>query len=409
MKYFLKFLTVILIFSPFLSGQQQEISLSFKPEKKNYLVGDKILFTLTLEYPGQFKVVEPAYIDSLSTRKLEYLSVDTIDNIEKNGRISKGFNLYFSAFDSLDVVVPSFTWLFIKGADTLKRFSGVDTIRIRTVPVNMEEEIKDVKPPEKIPWGWLEYSILFGGILLVGLLVWFIIWKFRKKSKTEKVPEAEPVRIPTNYEKALEMLEAIDAKQYLAHNEVKMHYSEVADTLRWFFNVEYHFPSLELTTRETIRELNKKINGETVAGVDDFLTRADMVKFAKYIPTENESGNYTASAVALLNELNKGRARQPVTSKSSAQSGQLDSSATPAEVSEPVNRAEIKKPAAPAEVSEPVNRAEMKNPAAPAEVAEPVNRAEMKNPAAPAEVAEPKKPEERQQSEAPEQSEEPDV
>jgi hypothetical protein len=162
-----------------------------------------------------------------------------------------------------------------------------------------------VKPPERIPWGWLEYSILFGGIALAAFLGWLIYRRFKKKPVEEKAVE-EPVKILTNFDKAIAQLEMIEQKGYLNEGKVKEHFSEVSDTLRWFFEVEFGFLSLEMTTRETIQSLYKKgIQQETISGVDDFLTMADMVKFAKYIPSEVEQRNYIAGAVTLLKSLDK--------------------------------------------------------------------------------------------------------
>ncbi len=304
-RFVLLFITLFLV--GFQSVQAQDITLSLQPEKAEYQIGDRIVLKFTLEYPGQYKVIEPAAFESIGKAGLEYITTDTLENIEKDGRIVKNHNWAFSGFDSLDVKVPVLEWKFVKGSDTLVKKTAPFSIKIRPIPVDTTKEINDVKPPERIPWGWLEYSILIGGLLVAALLGWLIYRRFKKKP-VEEVKEPEPVKILTNFDKALEKLEEIDRKGYLAEKKYKEHFSEVSDTVRWYFEIEYRFPSLELTTRETIRELTKKsVPQEQIAGVDDFLTRADMVKFAKYEPSEVEQGNYTASAVALLKSFDKGK------------------------------------------------------------------------------------------------------
>ncbi len=302
----LVFLFVFLLLFGLKGVQAQDITLSLQPEKTEYQIGDRIVLKFILEYPGQYKVIEPAAFDSIGKAGLEYITTDTLENIEKDGRIVKNHNWAFSGFDSLDVKIPALVWKFVKGNDTLVKKTAPFSINIRPIPVDTTQEINDVKPPERIPWGWLEYSILIGGLMVAALLGWLIYRRFKKKP-VEEVKEPEPVKILTNFDKALEKLEEIDRKGYLAERKYKEHFSEVSDTVRWYFEIEYRFPSLELTTRETIRELTKKsVPQEQIAGVDDFLTRADMVKFAKYEPSEVEQGNYTASAVALLKSFDKG-------------------------------------------------------------------------------------------------------
>ncbi|MBN8544601.1 MAG: hypothetical protein J0L60_00580 [Ignavibacteria bacterium] len=303
------FLVLLLFFAAVLSGaiysQAPDIKLTLETEKREYQVGDKIFFTFRLEYPGEYKLLETPLIDSISAAGLEYLTTDTLQNIEKNGVISRDFNYSFSGFDSLDVKINKYDFRFVKGTDTLVKSTTPFVIKIRPLEIDTTKEISDVKPPERIPWGWLEYSILFGGLALAAFLGWLIYRRFKKKPVEEKIVE-EPVKILTNFDKALAKLEEIDQKGYLNERKVKEHFSEVSDTLRWFFEVEFGFLSLEMTTRETIQSLNKKgMSQEIISGVDDFLTRADMVKFAKYTPSEIEQSNYIAGAVTLLKACDK--------------------------------------------------------------------------------------------------------
>jgi len=303
------FLVLLLFFAAVFSGavysQSPDIKLSLETEKKEYQVGDKIVFIFRLEYPGEYKLLETPLIDSISAAGLEYLTTDTLQNIEKNGVISRDFNYSFSGFDSLDVKINKYDFRFVKGTDTLVKSTTPFVIKIRPLEIDTTKEISDVKPPERIPWGWLEYSILFGGLALAAFLGWLIYRRFKKKPVEEKIVE-EPVKILTNFDKALAKLEEIDQKGYLREGRVKEHFSEVSDTLRWFFEVEFGFLSLEMTTRETIQSLNKKgIQQDIISGVDDFLTRADMVKFAKYTPSEVEQSNYIAGAVTLLKACDK--------------------------------------------------------------------------------------------------------
>jgi hypothetical protein len=293
------------LFAQVAIAQTPDISLNLRADKNIFIVGDKIVLSYQLEYPGQFKLVEPKMLDSLKSWGLEYNTTDTVENIEKDGRFIKNFNFQMSGFDSLDIKIKKLEFLFVKGADTLRKYTAPIDIKIRPIEVDTTKEISDVKPPERIPWGWLEYSILFGGLLLVALLSYLIYRRFKKKPLEEKIVE-EPVKILSNFEIAFQRLEEIDQRGLIDENRFKEFYSEVSDTIRWYFEVEYHFPSLELTTRETLDKLRSVAKSENlISEVDDFLTRADMVKFAKYIPSEIESKSYIAGAVEVLKSCEK--------------------------------------------------------------------------------------------------------
>jgi len=304
-KYSIFVIITILLMGTFSSVFAQDIKLSLEPEKKMYQVGDKIIIKFRLDYPGEYRLIEPGMMDSLVSKGLDYLTTDTLENYEKDAKIVRHLDISFAGYDSLDVKIEKFDYRFIKGNDTLIKSTSPFLIQIRPLEIDTTKEISDLKPPERIPWGWFEYLVLFGGLAVVALLGYLIYRRFTKKPVEEKIVP-EPIKILTNFEKAIEKLDEVQRKEYLLNLKHKEHFSEVSDTVRWYFEVEYGFPSLELTTRETISKLrNKGVSQDIISGVDDFLTRADMVKFAKYIPSDLESGNYIAGAIALMRECDR--------------------------------------------------------------------------------------------------------
>lgn len=300
-----RFLFIIILLMGGLSSvyaQSADIKLSLETDKKMYQVGDKIIIKFRLDYPGEYRLIEPGMMDSLTSKGLDYLTTDTLENYERDSKIVRHLDIAFAGYDSLDVNIEKFDYRFVKGNDTLIKSTSPFLIKIRPLEIDTTKEISDLKPPERIPWGWFEYLVLFGGLSVVALLGYLIYRRFTKKPMEEKIVP-EPVKILTNFEKALEKLNEVEKKEYIQKLKHKEHFSEVSDTVRWYFEVEYGFPSLELTTRETISKLRQKgVPQDIISGVDDFLTRADMVKFAKYIPSDPESGNYIAGVVALMRE-----------------------------------------------------------------------------------------------------------
>ena len=78
----------------------------------------------------------------------------------------------------------------------------------------------------------------------------------------------------------------------------------MSDTIRWYLEERFEFHAPERTTEEFLYEL-RNTNLLTAAqkeSLGDFLQQCDLVKFAKYEPTQEELQNLHGSAVRLVNE-----------------------------------------------------------------------------------------------------------
>lgn len=173
----------------------------------------------------------------------------------------------------------------------------------------MATDIRPQKPPVRIRAGWTAWLLpLLGAVLLV--LAWLAWQRYRRQ---RQVPPP-PVAIPP-YRRALERLRAaLD----LIHDPHRFTV-EVSHTLRVYLEERFNLHAPERTTEEFLTELQA---GQVLTPLQqqlmaDFLTRCDLVKFARYEPGEPELRELYDAAVRLVEEteplLNPG-ARAPVSS-----------------------------------------------------------------------------------------------
>ena len=72
---------------------------------------------------------------------------------------------------------------------------------------------------------------------------------------------------------------------------IKDYHSEITGIIRDYFEERFHFQALEMTTPEILSSIKSRdVKIEVVAKTEEFLTNADLVKFAKFhpMPTVNE-------------------------------------------------------------------------------------------------------------------------
>lgn len=156
-------------------------------------------------------------------------------------------------------------------------------IKVRPVKVDVKEDIKDVKEPLRIPldWKWIVFWILIGIIILAAA---YYFYQRYQKRKAEYVPEKIIIKIPPHVA-ALNSLRALREKQLWQKGMIKEYHSEITEIIRRYFEERFNLPALEMTSGETIDELLKKRGTQTIINdTQNFLSNADLVKFAKYQP-----------------------------------------------------------------------------------------------------------------------------
>lgn len=155
-------------------------------------------------------------------------------------------------------------------------------------------DIRPQKPPVRLRAGWTAWLPPLLGAALLGLA--WLAWRRYRRQRRVLPP---PVVIPP-YRRALERLRAaLD----LIHDPHRFTV-EVSHTLRVYLEERFNLHAPERTTEEFLTELQA---GRVLTPLQqqlmaDFLTRCDLVKFARYEPGEPELRELYEAAVRLVEE-----------------------------------------------------------------------------------------------------------
>ncbi|MDR1483593.1 MAG: hypothetical protein LBT09_02090 [Planctomycetaceae bacterium] len=128
--------------------------------------------------------------------------------------------------------------------------------------------------------------ILVVGVVLAVLLI-FLIWITRRRKQPEVEPELSPQQIAL-----MRIAELIDGRMHEV--DVKLFFVELSGIVRWYIEQQTSIRVPELTTEEFLQEVSQNrrtrntISDEITKKLKLFLESADMVKFAKFKPTQEE-------------------------------------------------------------------------------------------------------------------------
>lgn len=165
------------------------------------------------------------------------------------------------------------------------------------------ERIHDIKPPVDIPdWSWFWWLL---GVLLLGLALG---WWLRRRRKPETVIEVSPEELVPPHVRAKARLD--EALRLI--DEPKPFCFAVSDALRLYLEEQFDLHAPERTTEEFLDEVQASptLDEAQKTLLGDFLTRCDLVKFAKHEPAEPELRDLHAAALRLVIETEMARSAE---------------------------------------------------------------------------------------------------
>ncbi|PYK10883.1 MAG: hypothetical protein DME61_02255 [Verrucomicrobia bacterium] len=155
----------------------------------------------------------------------------------------------------------------------------------------LAEEFHDIAPPvdySLIP-PWLVFVIVFVALSLLGLVVWLFA-KRRKPPLPPKLPR----------EIALEELERIACEiERMSPYQFSI---RVSDILRKYVTQQYGLPATRQTSIEFLTAVAKAspFSTEEKSLLEDFLSRCDLIKFARYEATTSDSELLLGEAIRFV-------------------------------------------------------------------------------------------------------------
>lgn len=296
-------LVYVIILLPFVSTAQ--ISAHATINRNEIRIGEPIELTLSLEIqnPSSAPSIKWTYFKDTINKYIEIIDASKVDTIQKNSTLFIQQKLKVSVYDSGQYVIPSIQFRY---ANDSTQFVSTPTIliNVHTVPTDTSEtSIKDIKPifeePFDIKWYMPLIIKILIALLIIALIV-FLIYRYFKKKKTIQIQEKP--KLPPHIV-ALEKLKDIQQKEIWKEGKVKEYYSAISDTIREYIEGRYHVPALEQTSFETMQSLRfKAIDANSRDKLKYILELSDLVKFAKFIPIENDHHQILQYAFDFVNQ-----------------------------------------------------------------------------------------------------------
>lgn len=276
-------------FSSFAQEKEIGINYSARLDTNVIVIGDQINLLLSVEQPKGLKIEFPAFKDSIGSG-VEIIQQNPQDTISmEDGQIKVNKTFLITAFDDgvhkmnpFEFKIHDANMMNIIRTDTL--LLGVKTFEIDTSKAHF-----DIVMPIHTPIAFAEVAPwLFGGLLAIALIV-LLIYYLRKRKKNQplfvKVKPAEPAHVI-----ALRKLDGIKQQKLWETGKVKQFHSELTDTIRFYLDERFKLSTIESTTDEILTAVKSvDQDSEWHTKLREILERADLAKFAKFNPLQDEN------------------------------------------------------------------------------------------------------------------------
>jgi len=279
----------------------QGINAKAFTDKSDYLVGDYITYTIQVIYNKDLNVYAPILSDSIKNVSMIRNASPIIE--ERNKQSTVTYRYIFSGYDSTGVTIPSAMVPYKLAGDTMMRYASTNPVSftVRTLPVNLKNDIQDVKSPIKIPLDWRWILLWIAVVFIIGGAVWYIYKRYKRK-KSAAVPEVKIIKRPP-HEIALSALQELEKQKLWQKGLIKEYHSGITEIIRKYFEERFNLPALELTTSETVELIKVRKGSEQILDTTyDFLSNADLVKFAKFMPLDSVNEITMKQAHEIINK-----------------------------------------------------------------------------------------------------------
>ena len=273
-----RLILTMMLLAACVAGRAQEGNPATRLSRDTILIGDQIEWIIPLEMaPGEKYFLEDiADPPAPGVEIIKPLQLDTVSNGRKSVKVEG--KVILTSFDSGSYYLPPLIAMIERksgAVDTL--YMEGPTLEVTTVPIDTATYvIKDLKGQIKYPLKFKELLPWIGLALLLALIVWALV-RWIKMSRANRTFLGKPIVKDPPHIVALRALDKIRKQKLWQNDKQKQFYTEVTDLKK--------------------QDIEEALYGK----MDELFTRADLVKFAKYLASAEENEEVIPDAVRFVN------------------------------------------------------------------------------------------------------------
>jgi hypothetical protein len=296
MKHGCKHISALITLLLACSALHAQVKVRAVTSRENILIGEPIQLTVEAYVPLGSRIGWFPADTIPGFEIMESSGVDTAESIDGK-KISQA--LLLTSFDSGQLYIPPF------GIMINEEVFYTDSIPVTVsyTPFDPNADYRDIKDiidsvnPSLayVPW-------VLGGIGFIALLATALLLIMSSRKPLQEIVVEKPFMSP--YDEAMKSLNELQKPQN--PTEIKAFYSKMNDILRNYVSARFHVSTFERTNDELILQLyDLSLQREAFSNLSQSLRMTDFVKFAKYLPSDEDNENNLNSVRTSIDMLDK--------------------------------------------------------------------------------------------------------
>lgn len=276
---------LILFVLPTLHAQEVKVVTS----TKNIKIGEQIEYKISVQAPADAAVVFP---EGQTFGALEMVKTNPTDTLKEAGKFRLEKAYYLTQFDEGKYTIPQ-QKIQISHKDF---YTDSLLVEVHNVAVDtLKQPLYDAKPIAEVTspssfrlWLWIVLGLVV--LLFSATALYFFIFRKKKLSAEEERKKLPP------FERAIQDLKDLQNSKYLIESQHKAYYTRLTDIVKEYLEDEVHILAKESTTDELLAKVTAlqqtgklHLSEETINNLKRVLQNADLVKFAKSKPSDNNA------------------------------------------------------------------------------------------------------------------------
>lgn len=263
-------------------------SLTWDKDTTRIRIGEQIKLNLELRAPKDALIDFPNL--RFASDSMEVVRRSKIDTSFKRDQAIYRITYHLTSFEKGNYVIPA---IDVRAGDSVLstqafrvNVAGVDVDTLRQARYG----IKDVRT-DRYTAGELFRKYYW--ILIALAVLALLVWEIRRLAQQRREKKLPPEMLLSPYERAQFRLRRLDGEKLLEEGRIKDFYIALTDVIRLYLDEQFGIPAPESTSDQTLRDVRRlHLTRAQYDKLRELLLDADLVKFAKMFPSEEENLRY---------------------------------------------------------------------------------------------------------------------
>jgi hypothetical protein len=265
------------------------VAITTSVEPKSVPIGTPFRYTMHITAPKEVELLVPQLAGRIGD--FEVVDFGSSEPSEKDGTVVLDRWYTLLTYKAGDAIVPGPTVQYRVPGSDLERVAAPDALvmvesLIDRPGATPPTDVRDIKGPVAVPRDYRPLLWLGAAVLGVVALVAGLYFAINRRRRGAAAIAPRPA-----HEVALEALAKLHAARLIDAGRQGEFYVRLSGIVRTYLEARFHLRAPEMTTEEFLQAAQRdpQLTPTQRSSLTAFLSEADLVKFARYVPAADDA------------------------------------------------------------------------------------------------------------------------